>query len=182
MNRFSSCAAVASVFAIGDSVAVEAAVICFKKHLAVACPGLRCIAYGVGVSGLPRFASVEVSMHVLNSAALDPARQLEGAWLHQARSSCESRLIVAFIRDGERGVSDLTAALALMGDAGDDCDVSCTAWTAGALQLQLQAVLDADEGHNWSVLPAHGLCCGDGMESLGNCAAVLSVARHRAQP
>jgi hypothetical protein len=170
------------VFATGDALAVEAAVICFKKYLAVACPGLQCIAYGVRVSGLPRFASVEVSMHVLNPAALDPAQELEGVRLYQACASCESCLIVAFIRDGERAVSDLTEALTLMGDAADDCDVACTAWTAGALQQQLAAALDDDEGRNWSVLPAHGLYCGDFVDALGNCAAVLSVARHRVQP
>jgi hypothetical protein len=181
-SRFASCAVVASVFATGDSRAADAAVLCFKQRLSTICPGVQCIAYGVLVSGLPRFACVEVSVHVANPAALGPSEDVKGARVYRACDSSDSRLIVAFVRDGECGVSDLAAALASVGDASDDCVVACTAWIAGPLQEQLAAVLDADAGRNWSVLCAHGISCGDLMDAACSCAAVLSIARLSAQP
>ena len=175
----SSCAAVAVVLAAGDSLAVDAAVACFNQHAALAFPGMQCVAYGVGVSGLPRFASVEVSLHVMSLAAFCAMQQVDGGHVHRASASSESELAVAFVRDGDHAVSHLKSAVALLGIAGnhDHGHVACTAWVAGPLLQQMARILDADSGHNWSVLPAHSLRSGG---SAGGCAAVLSVARYSA--
>ena len=170
------------MFATGDACAVDAAVLCFKKYFAIACPRVQCVAYGVGVSGLPRMASVEVSLHVVRAAVLRPLQHREGARIYRACASSDIRLIVAFILDGESAVAELKAALDSVADGGDGCDVACTAWIAGAHQQQMAAALDADAGHNWSVLSAHSLCSEDSAQAIGGCAAVLSIARHDAQP
>jgi hypothetical protein len=174
VSSLSSCAAVAVVLATGASPAVDAAVACFNEHAALLFPGMQCVAYGVGVSGLPRFASVEVSLHVMSRAAFCAMEQVGGGHLHRASASSESELAVAFVRDGDHAVSHLKSVVALLGIAGNHSDVACTAWVAGPLLQQMARVLDADIGHNWSVLPAHSLRSGG---SAGGCAAVLSVAR-----
>jgi hypothetical protein len=174
VSSLSSCAAVAVVLATGDPPAVDAAVACFNEHAALAFPGMQCVAYGVGVSGLPRSASVEVSLHVMSLAAFCATEQAGGGHLHRASASSESELAVAFVRDGDHAVSHLKSAVALLGVAGNHSDVACTAWVTGPLLQQMARILDADSGHNWSVLPAHSLRSGG---SAGGCAAVLSVAR-----
>jgi hypothetical protein len=142
---------------------------------------VQCLAYGVGVSGLPRFACVEVALHAVRAAVLCPPQHMEGARIYRACASSDSRLIVAFILDGESAVAELKAALDSVADGGDGCDVACTAWIAGARLQQMAAALDADAGRNWSVLSAHSLCAGDSAQAIGECAAVLSIARHDAQ-
>jgi hypothetical protein len=168
------------VFATGDCCDVRAAVLCFQKHFALAFPGMQCIAYGVGVSGLPRLSSVEVCLHVASPATLCPPAEAAGVRLCRALNSSQVQLIVAFIRDGDDAVAGVRSALALLADISGSCDVACTAWVTGPLQQQMAAVLDADAVHNWGVLCAHSLCGSEASEGASGYSAVLSISRHTA--
>ena len=179
MSRSSSCTAVASVFATGDAYAVDAAVqsfmICFARNF----PGMRCVAFGVGVSGLPRGASVEVALQVLGPAALCPVQETDGVLMYRALVATEAQLIVALVRD-ENCVAGIKTAAALLGGLGNEADVACTAWIAGPRVQQLATILDADASHNWSVMCAHSLRGDSSAGATGSYAAILSIARHRA--
>ena len=177
MIRLSSCAAVAVVLATGDYLAVDAAVACFNKHAAIVFPGMQCVAYGVGVSGLPRCASLEVSLHVMSLAAFRPRQQVAGCQLHRASVSIERELAVALVHGGVHVIASLKSAVASLSVADNQGDVVCTAWVAGPLQQQMAAILDADDAHSWSVLPAHSLRSVGSEDSGCECAAVLSIAR-----
>ncbi len=178
MRRFSSCAAVASVFAPGDSGDIHAAVLCVQKHFALTFPGMQCVVYAVGVHGLPRSASVEVSLHVSSPCSLCQVEETDGFRLYRALNSNESQLMVAFIRDGDGAVAGMNSALALLGDVDSSSDIACTAWIAGSLQQDMAGILDADTAHNWSVLCSHGLCSCESMDAASSYAAVLSISRH----
>jgi hypothetical protein len=169
------------VFATGDASAVCAAVLCFKQLFNPAFPGGKCVAFGVGVSELPRLACVEVSLHTLSPAALSLSEAVGG--IHICRASGDgSQLIVAFILHGDSEVSELSTALSLLRNAGPVCDVACTAWITGRSLQHMAAILDADAEHNWSVLSAHSLCCECSTGQLSGCSAILSIAKHRANP
>ena len=169
------------MFATGDAYNVDAAVQCFRIHFARTFPGVQCVAFGVGVAGLPRSAAVEVSLQVSSPAALTRVQEANGVLLYRAFVSTEIQLVVAFVRE-DNCVAGLKAAAALLGGIGSDRDVACTAWITGPRLPQLAAILDADALHNWSVMPAHNLRGDTLVDATGSYAAILSLARHSVPP
>jgi hypothetical protein len=105
--------------------------------------------------------------------------EVDGMRLYRASNAKESRLVVAFVCDGDGAVAHLIHALALLGDTHQSWDVACTAWIAGPHQQALAGVLDADTVHNWSVLCAHSLSSCETTHAAGGEAVVLTIARHR---